>query len=200
MVFKPGNVISTVSQNKDCMAKASIAETFEQEFAIFKLVKLLGVVSLFKDPEIEFEQKYMRIKQGKEYVDYVYADPSHIVSPGDKEIKMGEAEVCFDLPFQTMNSVMKALHVLELPSIAVVGDRQTIKLCATATGSPSNNKYEVEVGDTTHEFCIVFKGDQLKLLPEDFKVSISSKFLGHFKGADVEYWIAAQQKQSTFQL
>lgn len=198
MVFKPGNILSTISQNKDIMARATIKEEFEQSFAIHRLVKLLGVISLFKDPELDFQEKFMRIKQDKEYVDYVYADPSHIISPGDKQIKMGETEINFDLPYSTMSNVMKALHVLELPSIAVIGDRSTIKLGAVDMANPSNNKYEIEVGNTEHEFCIVFKGEHLKLLPEDFKCSISSKGIGHFKGSDVEYWVTSVTKQSSF--
>ena len=198
MVFKPGNVISTISSNMDSMARATITESFKQPFAIHKLGKFLGVVSLFRDPDLDFQEKFMRIKQEKEYVDYVYADPSLIISPGDKQIKMGETEIKFDLPFSVMNNVMKALHVLELPSIAVIGDRDTIKLGAVDKTNPSNNKYEIEVGTTEHDFCIVFKGEHLKLLPEDFTASISSKGIGHFKGTDVEYWITANTKQSTF--
>jgi hypothetical protein len=42
---------------------------------------------------------------------------------------------------------------------------------------------------------MIFKIDNLKLLPRDYEVRVSAKGLSHFKSKtnDIEYWIAAEQ-------
>ena len=190
IVIKPGNTLASLSSLKEVMAKATITETFEQQIAIYEIPKFLGMLSLFKDPDIEFKEKFMRIKQGKEYVDYFYADPSLIVTPGDKKLPPGNVVAQFDLPQQTLSSVLKALHVLQLPSIVVEGDTENVKMCATDVSNPTSNKYEVEVGTSEHAFSSVFKGERIKVLPEDFNVTINANHVAYFKGTDVEYWIA----------
>ena len=54
MRFKEGNTLTVVSSNKNILARANIAEGFPRQFAISDLPRLLGVLSLFDTPEIEF--------------------------------------------------------------------------------------------------------------------------------------------------
>lgn len=198
MVFKRGNAIATVSPNKDIMAKATVAETFEQEFAIYEMPRFLSVLSLFKDPEIEFGTKFLTIVGGVEAVNYLYADPSLIVAPADKEIKLPNPEINFDLSSQALISVTRAMHVMQMDGIAVVGDRQSIKLRTVDLEGKKKDFYQIDVGSTSHEFNMVFKGEHLKLLSEDYKVAIVSKGIANFKGADVDYWVTTQTKLSSF--
>ena len=53
IVIKPGNVISTVSINKNIFARAEINETFPTELSIYDLSLFLGGLSLFKDPSFD---------------------------------------------------------------------------------------------------------------------------------------------------
>ena len=62
LIFTPGNEIKTVSPQKTILAKATIAETIPQQFAIYDLVKFLGVLSLFNDPDLEINEKFITIK------------------------------------------------------------------------------------------------------------------------------------------
>jgi hypothetical protein len=190
IVIKPGNKLASLSSLKEVMAKATIAETFERQVAIFEIPKFLGTLSLFKDPDIDFQEKYMRIRQDKEHVDYFYADPSLIVTPGDKKLPIGDVVAEFELPQQTLASVLKALHVLQLPSIVIEGDGETVTMCATDIGHPTSNKYEVEVGKSEHTFQSVIKGERIKVLPEDFKVTVNTNHVAYFQGDSVEYWVA----------
>ena len=52
---------------------------------------------------------------------------------------------------------------------------------------------EIEEG-VKEKFTIYFKRENLKLLPGDYDVSISSKGVSHFKsaGKNLEYWIALE--------
>ena len=76
--FKTGNKLQTISAQKNILVDAEIPESLPSDFAIYDLNKMLGVMSLFQDPELEIGEKTMNIG-GK--VDYMFADPSMIVTP-----------------------------------------------------------------------------------------------------------------------
>ena len=199
IAIEPGSTISTVSANKEILASATVVEKFTQPFAILDLGSLLGVLSLFEDPDIEFETNHLRIANSKESVSIFYTVKELIPTPPDKEVILKNPEIAFVLPQQTYSSLIKALNVLQLPSIGVIGDRDVMKLTALDAGTKTtNNRYETPVGNTPYEFKIVFNGEHFKLLPEDYEVEITSKGISHFKGGDVQYWIAANGSQSTF--
>ena len=54
LVIKPGNKISTMSAMKNIVAKATVEETFDREFAIYDLNSFLGELSLFDKPDLDF--------------------------------------------------------------------------------------------------------------------------------------------------
>ena len=58
LLVKPGNKIATVAPAKNVMAEATVDEKFDTEFGIWDMNKFLGTVSLFKDAEFDFEDKY----------------------------------------------------------------------------------------------------------------------------------------------
>ena len=73
---------------------------------------MLGVMSLFQDPDLEIGDKTMKIG-GK--VDYMFADPAMIVSPPEKELVFPDPEVSFTLSKGDFSQVIKAAAVLGLP-------------------------------------------------------------------------------------
>jgi hypothetical protein len=59
----------------------------------------------------------------------------------------------------------------------------------------TSNDYSRIVGNSTSKsFNIFFKRENLKIIPGDYKVSISSKGVSHFKHTteSLEYWIALE--------
>ena len=46
LLIKPGNELKTISVMKNVLAKATIEETFDKEFAIYDLNSFLNVLSL----------------------------------------------------------------------------------------------------------------------------------------------------------
>ena len=59
--FKSGNKLSTISAQKNILVNAEIPETFPSDFAIYDLNKMLGVMNLFPDPEMEIGDNTMKI-------------------------------------------------------------------------------------------------------------------------------------------
>jgi len=197
MAFRPGSTLSTVSPLKTVMAKASIGEVIPNSFAIYDLSKFLGVLSLFESPQLTIGDRSMEIAGGHQRVNYTFAAENMIVSPSDKEVKMPDCEIQFRFTTDDLSKVMKAMGVLQLPEIAVTGDGSSMHIEAIDSKNPSSDNYKVRLGDTSLNFKMIFRAENIKIMPGDYDVQISSKGIAYFKGTDVEYWIATEAS-STF--
>ena len=153
---------------------------------------------MFEDCELDFHERFVRIKKDRQHVDYVYADPSLIVAPPDKTIHMPDAEVKFVLSNQDLTKITKAMSVLQVPEIAIVGKDNEISICAVDMKNVTGDRFEVIVGQTNHTFQMIFLAENIRMLPGDYDVAITTKGLGHFKSQDVQYWIACEAN-STFE-
>jgi hypothetical protein len=192
LLFKPGHSIATISQSKTLMAKATIETEIETTFAIYELAQFLSAISMFDDPELTSGAKAITIGSGSEKINFTYAEPSLILVPPAKAIELPSPEVQFELKNDILTRTQKALGIIGAPEIAVTGDGQAIYLEALNTKNASESTYRVQVGETDKTFRLIFLAENIKLLPDDYSVSISSKGLSHFKGTDVEYWVAVE--------
>ena len=194
--FKTGNKLQTISAQKNILVDAEIPESFPSDFAIYDLNKMLGVMSLFQDPDLEIGEKTMNIG-GK--VDYMFADSSMIVTPPEKELVFPEPEVKFTMTNVDFSQTIKAAAMLGLPHICVSGDGSTIRLEATDGNNSSSDEFKTEVGTTAETFRMVFKIENLKLFTGDYDVEITSKGISKFThtSTNLQYFIATES-DSTF--
>ena len=190
--FSEGNVLRTISPNKTILAKATLQDNIDRTFAIYDLSRFLGVISLFTDPVFELKEQMAVITSQGRKVSYTYADPSTLVIPPSKEIKLNDVDVSFQLSSDQYSEIMKALGVMSFSDLAVVGEEGKIYLRATDTKNPSSDKYDIEVGETDKEFTAVFRTENLKMIPSSYDVSISSAGISHFKAEDIEYWVSIE--------
>lgn len=188
--FKVGNVLKTISPSKTVLGVATVPNTFEKEFAIYDVSRFMSVLSLFNDPEIELGEKSLTVSSGDTSLKYLYAAPSTIIAPPEKELKLPSNDVQFTLTNEMFTAVSKAMGVLGLPGIAVVGDGANMYLQASDSKGKIEDKYSIKIGETDKKFNVIFKAENLKILPMNYEVSISSKGISQFKGEDIEYWIA----------
>lgn len=197
IMFKPGAVLKTMSPNKTVLAHAKLKEQVDSQFAIFDLSKFLSVLSLFEKPTLTVQERFMTITDGQQRVQYTFADPKNIVVASDKTPNIADPEIQFKLTQSTLDRVQKAMGVLKLPELAVVGNGQDITVEAIDLKNPSADNFAIKVGTTSHTFRMIFKSENIKVIAGDYDVSISSKGISHFTGDDVEYWIVAEAS-STF--
>ena len=197
ILVKPGSVLSTISEMKTIFAKATVQETFPAQFAIYELSKFLGVLSLFNDPEIEFNEKNMKISSGKQSLLYTYADASMIVTPPEKDITFPSPDIEFNVTQEELQRVVRSAGVLQLPEITVVGDGSVIRLCSGNSKNPSADTFMVDVGTTEKTFNMVFKAENaMKLISTDYNVKISSKGLSLFTSNTVSYYVPTESNSS----
>ena len=189
--FKAGSKISTISAQKNILVSAEVPESFPSDFAIYDLNKLLGVMSLFQDPDLEIGDKTMKVG-GK--VDYMFADPSMIFYPPEKELSFPEAEVTFTLTKGDFSQVIKAASVLGLPHVCVEGKDDKLSIVATDVNNSSSDEFKTELGETDKTFNMVFKIENLKLFSGDYNVEVTSKGISKFShtSTNLQYFIATE--------
>ena len=196
LLFKPGSFLATISPTKTIMARANVDLGLESTFAIYDMSKFLSAMSLFTAPELIVNDKFLTMQSDGRKLNYTFADPSLIVSPPDKEIKLPSVDVEFELKNEVLTTVLKASGVLALPEISVLGEDGVISICATDSKNPSGDVYSIEVGNTENAFRAIFKTENLKMIPGDYDVKISSKGISCFTGRDVEYFVAVESNSS----
>lgn len=183
--FTTGNKIRTISPMKTIMAEATVQEMFPRDFGIYDLSQFLGVISLFEEPDFEFDTAYLTISsEDKAKSNYFYADKSMIVVPPDKTLVLPDTPINFTLSDGVLRRVLQAANVLGLPEIVVRGDREEICIRAMNTKNTTSNSFHYTVGTTNKKFSMVFKVENLKLQQAAYNITISSKGISHFQSTD----------------
>jgi hypothetical protein len=197
LVIRVGSKISTVSSNKTIMAEYDSPEKFDKQVSIFNLNELLGVIGAFDDPELELDEKYLTVKEGKQKVKYVYADEALLTAP-TKSITMPNPEVKFGLTADSLGKIQKMAGILAVEDVAFVGDGTKIVAQVYDSKNPTGNNFEIDLGMKTKEtFNVQIKVDRLKLIPGDYLVEISSKKISKFTTTKLVVYIAVEAT-STF--
>lgn len=200
ILVKQGNKLRTISVAKNILAEAEIKEDFPRDFAIYDLNQFLNGLSLHQDPDLDFNQdSYLSIKEGKRRVKYFFADPNVIIAPPEKEITLPSQDVCFQLDSVTLDKLVKAAAVYQLPDMSAIGENGVIKLVVRDKKNDTSNEYAIVVGETSDDFEFNFKVENIKIIPGAYEVVVSSKLLSQFKNTqhNLKYYIALEP-DSTF--
>ena len=202
ILVKQGNKLRTISIDKNILAEAEITEEFPRDFAIYDLNQFLNGLSLHQDPDLDFaEDSYITIREGKRRVKYFYADPNVIISPPEKEIKLPSDDVCFQLETGSLEKLVKAASVYQLPDISAIGDAGAIRLVVRDKKNDTSNEYSIVVGETSEQFTFNFKVENIsKIISGAYNVVVSRKLLSQFTNTkhNLSYWIALEP-DSTFE-
>jgi len=196
IIFKPGNVIKTISPQKTVMASATVTDEFPVEAGIYNLGRFLATIGLREAPELEFGESSVTIAEGHSSSSVRYADASMIISPPDKEIKIPGVDVSVDVTSDQFKEVLNAAGVLGLPEVAFVGEDGVCYLKAIDSANPSADSHRIRVGETDDTFTLIIKTENLNILTGDYTVELSSKGISKFSGKNVTYFIAIESKST----
>ena len=200
ILVKQGTQLRTISVAKNILAEADIKEEFPRDFAIYDLNQFLNGLSLHQDPDLDFtNESYLTIREGKRRVRYFFADPNVIISPPDKDIQLPSEDVSFQLDSTSLEKLLKAAAVYQLPDFCVVGEAGVVKLVVRDKKNDTSNEYSIVVGETDKEFTFNFKVENIKIIPGPYDVVVSSKLLSQFTNSqyNLKYYIALEP-DSTF--
>ena len=107
-----------------------------------------------------------------------------------------EEYVSVNITSEQLQETLKYLAVLSLPEVVISGEEGGLYLKATSVDNKTADVFSTKIGDTDKTFSLVMQSQNLKLLNDSYKVTISSKAVSHWSGTDIEYWIMGETKSS----
>jgi hypothetical protein len=197
LMIKEGSTLLTVASNKTAFASAEVEETFDVDFGIYDLSELLGVLSIFTDPELEFSERSLIISEGKNRIRYMPADAEVLVFP-KKEPKFTDTpDAEFTLTSQNLTQIIKAASVLKVPVVTFKGDGEKIVALVHDKTNSNSNQFIIDLNaETDRTFDMHVKVDSLKMLPEDYNVQISFQKILKFVGDKKSYLVTCETDSS----
>lgn len=190
--FKAGDVIMTRSQANNVRGYAKLDQQFPQDFAIYDLPRFLSVLNLYKDPELKFNDSHVLIGEDNRSVKYVYTDPKMIISVDyNKDFKLPEEMTTFKITADQLSKVIKAAGVLGLPNITISGKNGKLAFMAQDVKNPSTDTFEIDIGTTPLDFSVTYAVEVLKILPEDYDVTVYKSAVTKLSCDKVTYYLAA---------
>jgi hypothetical protein len=202
LLVKANEPIATISEAKNIMAVAAV-DTFDSTFGIYDLNEFISMFGLMEDPELHFSDNSVRFQSGRTTASYRFADPSILTTPGSK-IKMPEADLVVTVEEEILGQIRKAAGALGHTIASITGADGVVTL---SVGDPKNsaaNTFSIiidESNDQKANFDLHFLIGNLKVIPGDYTVQISSKLISHWQNTSqpVQYFIALE-KTSNFNL
>ena len=198
--FKKGNEIATISPTKTIVANYVCSESFKSDFGIYRLDKLLSVLSFFTDPEIIIGDKFLTVKDDGRAAKIAFGEPAVLEYP-KKLPTLTTVDAEFVVTLGELNDIIKASSVMELPFVAFESDSKNICLKALDLKNPNGDTYTIDLGEQPQDigdgFTAIFNITNLKIIPANYHVQISAKGVAQFSSDKMTYWIALE-KDSNF--
>lgn len=202
IVINAGKQLKTVSIARNVFSKTTLEEEFPQEFGIYDLNEFLGVLSLVEKPNIKFEKDYLVVGDhtGRSRIKYFLSDPDLLTTPS-KDIIMPEAEVKFSLDNDTLNRIKRAAATLGHNEISITPQSGSVQISVVDSKDATSNAFSIDVEGSYQEgvdFNFILNVNNLKIVSEDYDVSISSKLISRFasKQSEIEYYIALEKSSN----
>ena len=202
IMFREGNTLKTISEARNVLASAALDVEMPKDFGIYDLNEFIGVLGLVDAPRLKFEDEHVQVgdSSGRSKIKYFFSPEETLTAPS-KDIKMPEADIKFTLDNDTLNKIKRAASTLGHDEVSITGKNGVLNLTVVESQNSTSNAFSIDVDgefpDTDFNFILGISN--LKILPGDYEVEISSKLISHFKNKeiDVQYWIALE-KSSTF--
>lgn len=190
---KAGKVLDTISPAKSIIASAEVDQEFDREFILEDLGKFLSGLGLFEAPDLKFGEKAVTITVGDRNLRFTYGAPGKVVTR-DRELKVKDWDVEFDLADQDLKETRAALSIMKFPEFVITGDGKTISFGATNTASESSDTFWTKVGETDRKFKAVLPAENVKILPGAYKVQLHSRLISFWAGPVASYFIAMSER------
>ena len=201
VVLKPGQEVKTISEAKNILAVADIAEDFPTEMGIYDLNEFLSVVNLVNDPQLNFGDNHVDVVGGNSKVKYFFSDSSILTTP-QKDITMPDCEVTVSFTDDILSQIRKAASALGHSEMSITATDEGVNIKVFDSKDSSANIYNIQLandgGYKEGQFEFVININNLKLLDGDYEVNISSKLISEWKNTTkpVRYYIALEKNSN----
>jgi hypothetical protein len=198
LVIRPGKVQKTVSPENTILVEAHLEDEFNSTFGIYELNQFLSNVTTLNNPEMTFTDNSVIMKDNDLELNYYSCSPNLINSPPEgKELVMKDPDVTFNINYSNFQKIIKLSIMNELPTLTVMGKNGGIFIQTHDSKNDTSNFASSKVADYDgNDFSVMFKVENLKLIPDDYKVEIK---VGGFscwtnKTETLKYFIAMEKK------
>lgn len=174
--IREGKQLMIFNANIPLFAVATVEDEFPKSFSLYDLNQWLSTLSLFNEPQINFQEKHMEISSGRIKAKYRYSPATITSDQPDFIPPMPSTHFSFYLPKEQLQEILKAASVMGLKELEF--SRNGLKLYTTdSKGEILDNEY-----DSAIEGLKVFNEDAgpakikveaLKLLPLDYEIEIN---------------------------
>ena len=202
-MIRSGNNIKTMSVTRNMIATADVSEQFTKDFGIYDLNEFIGVLGLVDTPNLTFEDDFVIVQDstGRSKIKYFYS-AEETLTTATKDVKMPEADCKFTLDNSTLNKLKKAAATLGHKEVSIQAKDGVLSLSIVEKQNATSNAFSIDIdGEFKQDAVFNFIIDiaNLKILPGDYDVEISSKLITQFKNKEIQltYWIALE-KSSTY--
>lgn len=198
IVFKQGDVVSTISNLKNIFAKANIKEVIPNEFAIYDLNSMLAMLTLIEGQEVEFGDRNLTVTSPVGRFEYYYSNPEIVTGAPTGEIEHVTV-YRFKLTAEDIQMLMKAAAITSAPTISVACKNQNVEISVSDRKNDTASNFRKSLGTSFENFDVFIAVENLKVIPDAYEVSVAktqngkAKFL-HFKheSKQLQYWIACE--------
>jgi hypothetical protein len=192
---KKGNVIRSMERGKTILAESKLPFTFDIDFAIYDLNKFLLTINLFKNPELIFEEKFVKICDERKSIDYFYANPETLDDSTVKALNnVKETEILdkISISYETLVNVKNISSTLDLECLMIEADGKNISFHMNKNNNQSAGNYKEIIGPTDKTYKIVANKIKHKMLKDDYEMIIFDTAITKLAGNKVSYWIPGE--------
>jgi hypothetical protein len=200
ILIKPGKSIRTISNHKNILADAVVSEEFPVEVGIYDLNNFLSIISLYKDElNLEFKGNDIVIsgKAGRSKISYRGCPSNMVTAPPEKgNPELSNPEITFELKQEDFDWILQTASVLSSPQIGVQSNGKKISLISFDSSDDSSHVNSLEIADGNGDsYKMIFKTENMKMIPDSYDVSISSKGFATFKSKSkpIQYWVTTEK-------
>ena len=198
ILVKEGTKLKTISEARNVLSIAELDDTFPKCFGIYDLSEFIGVTNLVDKPNLSFEDEYLTISDstGRSKIKYFYSAIDTLTTPS-KDIVMPEGEVKFKLESAVLDKIKRAASTLGHTEVSIANSDGAIKISVIDSQNTTSNTFSIDIPGEYQEgtvFNYILNISNLKIIPDDYDVEISSKLISQFSNPrmNVKYWIALE--------
>jgi len=177
LIIHEGNILSTISKAKSVVGFAEVEENFPVDCQIYDVSKFLQVLSVFEEPEIDWQDAFCVIKSGRTKLKYGYGEGVEPEPP--RKVKERAFDGTFSVTDEDLGKMLKMSKILEgMDRIRFTLEGELGDITLQSSKGPNRNEYGFEVAcECDDAVDTMIQVDDLTVLPLSYTVDVSENVI-----------------------
>ena len=194
MMFVEGKTQSIISPEKGIFASFTTDVEIDKQFGIYDISKFLNVLNLFTDPQLQVNDKNVKIFSDVDKKEVIYQISEYIVYETNTAKYSAMQEVVeFDLNFTDLSELNKIAHILDSKNIMFEGTGKDIFLKVINENDNAGSGM-VKIGKSDKLFKAIVDREKMKLMNRNYRVGLSEKKAIHFSSDMLDYYMSLDRR------